>query len=224
MKKLLILLMAVMMSSTGFCASNTYDILKLNTTSRVIQNGDVIFTNRLVYSNLDYTVSYMGYPKLTLSTNMMASAAQSGGTLVALTNWINALDLSMTSQTKTGTLSSSYHEYKFDLGITNNYTGYFILSISLDSWKDSWSYVKTYFGKYPVNDGLIGLSAPEIVWGIEGNSWLKSGYNLRGRMRCVSKFEGNNIGILFYGTGHYTVYDFSVYAITNGFQGFTGTF
>ena len=222
MHKILTILTAILIPLFGYSASNSYEILQVGTTNRIIQNGTIVFTNNIVYSNFNYAVSYMGYPKITLTTSMLSSK-DNGGTPIPLPSFANAFDSSMTTVTAAGDIHSGgikRNLYIIDLG--TNYTGYIMISAQMYATDDLYIYIETHYGyngfmAYDINGD------PTIYNGGEGQ--MLSGNTGAGyqKYRNISKFSGDTIYIDVHHNGYYKFHDISIYAVTNGFHNFTGS-
>ena len=232
MKNLKSILLFLLITSNAYCAT-TYEILSVETTNRIINNGTMIVTNNLVYSNQDYSFSILGYEKLTLTTDMVLVQGDSTTNAtttspIPATSFVNAFDSSMSSGTTTGmmwTTTDRYHRYVISL--PTNYSGFVIVNGT----------VKTYNDSNPIQIELLAGYGGYINTTVDSGKdftqfntaattgkggFRAQGSSLNGGFRFVGEFMGDRVILYVWGNGIYRFYDVSIYGSTNGFQNFTG--
>ena len=88
-------------------------------------NGSLTIDSSIITTNNDMALSFMGFPKLTLTTNMFASVSN-GGTPIPIESFSNALDSSTATYTTNGIINSDAdHSYVVDLGAS--YQGWIVV-------------------------------------------------------------------------------------------------
>jgi hypothetical protein len=100
-------------------------------------NGGVSATNAtdLMYDGTNspnLLQSFMGFPRLTVSTNSITAYSSAGGTLILPTNYLSFFDTNITTASSTASLAgNSGHTYVIDLG--TRHTGVVIVRDSINT-------------------------------------------------------------------------------------------
>jgi acetyltransferase-like isoleucine patch superfamily enzyme len=168
----------------------------------------------LLSTNNDMAVSFMGYPKITL-TNTMMTLYYTGATPIQTNNWNSLFDLSMATAA-TGTITEGvYQRYVIDLG--GNYQGFVSVKQKLAgagalTISGSATYEPTgYHGASGgVNNYLIQTAANDGT-----NTFVNINFGV-GRYLTLQAFGGSGANVT------YEWYDFSVYGVTNGYRNMGG--
>ena len=179
------------------------------------------FVNAYTIPTPDYSISYMGYPKLALNTNMVSSSL-SGVTGINLWSFTNAFDNNFSSTTTTGSANSQTHTYMINL--VTNYTGVMVISLGIT------------YGNSVVNNYVLGYGGQDVTAAsglLIGGAYSHSAQmpdiyeaatgtrtNLIIKNFCGSKvWLTLNVGAA---AGTYWIRDWSIYGVTNGFNSYTG--
>ena len=185
-------------------------------------NATLDINGSLLVTAPDYTVSYMGYPKITLTTNMVSSFS-GGGTTIVLDSFTNAFDNNFSSVTTTSTLAINQGQ-AYLITLPNIYSGFIVYSIvtvcagsqlSMGSGGTVspavWNAAGGTIQGIPVIGGDISLS----VAGTVTNCIVKP---FTGKYYYLNGWSGNNGTV-----PTFWFRDISIYAVTNGYVSFTGT-
>ncbi len=187
-------------------------------TSNMLANGS-IGTNHLSQGTIDWiesvgetdfdaSVSFMGYPKLVLTTNMVTS--YSGGIPVA--SFTNAFDNNILTGTSVGTLGGAGQKYVVDLG--TNYTGFGVVRVRIGNTAGTCQFFvcateeKIGLGQY----GTLKMS----VSGVSQSTGLYA-FPIGGRY--VNFYHGAAGGAA---NGTSVYYDISVYGVTEEYDSMGG--
>ena len=180
-------------------------------------------------TNFDYSVNYNGYPKLTLTTNMVSSSV-SGDTPISISAFTNAFDGNFDTEAGIGTWNADAHAYMIDLGAV--YSGYVVVCGVLSNANASGV---TYWGLATGGEETTIASG-----GIDKNFWNGERINAaNGTMAfCrlnengestnlhIRSFIGSKIVLQGEANGYVASYRFkeiAIYGVTNGFNNFVGT-
>ena len=169
----------------------------------------------------NYTISYMGYPKLALNTNMVSSSL-SGVTGINLWSFTSAFDNNFSSTTTTGSANSQMHTYIINL--VTNYTGVMVISMGMT------------YGNGVVNNYVLGYGGQDVtaalgvlIGGTYGySSKMPDIYDVATGTRTnviVKNFCGSKVWLTLNvgaAAGTYWIRDWSIYGVTNGFNSYTG--
>ena len=173
----------------------------------------VMATVSRAVSDPDYRKTFMGFPKIQLTTNMCSYSYATGGALVP-TNWANAFDNDRTTKTPSQGGADAYGVQFIDFGA--NYHGWVVIVVDayVSAGNILWNHGVSY-SNY-VSSSVNNLNAQNL--------------NYVGTQRrvIIFPFEGRYYSSYFgYGSAgtHYLYYcDFSVYGHTNGFQNMGGMY
>lgn len=163
----------------------------------------------------DYSVAYLGYPKLALTSNMVSSSV-SADTPININTFNRAFDNNFTSITSTGTHNSDIHSYLIDLGA--QYSGFTVLTAVFKSASE---------GRYVLGGVRESLMSGGIVQGLpDYGSAVDSRIGISTVTQTIVKaFAGQYVGLTINdggGASSYWIKDWSVFGVTNGFKAFTG--
>lgn len=195
----------------------------LNVSNNATIGGNLTVDGTLSYgsstlTNIDMAVSFMGYPKITLTTNMV-TVAQNGGTIIATNAFTSIFDADMTTGV-IGTLGSdNNHSYEIDLG--TNYNGIMAVKMSGTNTTNV-SYSVSVGHTLQASDANDGAYSFTGVYAQRHSTKLGQDFNgywllpMSGRYLYISAAVGN------LGSGNYYLYDVSFYGVTNAYANMGG--
>lgn len=191
-----------------------------------VSNAAGTVTN-LLYNGTNtpnYAVSFAGYPKLTLSTNWV-TISSGAGTPLSIDSMTNAFDADLTTCTTTGSVEQSPQSIVVQLA--TNYSGVATVKLTVKdtSPSDSVTWDLGYGSDVQFTSGRMDGGFGDVTLGGGGET---TDATFR-KSFCVVPFSGSNVVFMIKGTGssgagNYCIYDFSIYGVTNAWNGFSGSF
>ena len=197
-----------------------FDVVDIGDATIDTLNGDVTFNGSIITTNNDMALSYMGYPKITLTTDMLTSTI-SGGDGIPIVSFAEAFDNNRTSGTLFGTVGNlSYHTYEVDLGA--NHQGYLSMRVSASA------IVRTDHGLYAQlryrhsgvgNQTTIESGGNDRGWGV----WVPASGLWTNQSSIIRYVEGRYVSLYLISSSlanpaYYKIHDFSFYGVTNGYR------
>jgi len=178
--------------------------------------GDLNVTGDFLNPSNDMAISFMGFPKLTLTTNML-TIVSSGGTPLTHAQFTNALDNDLSTVTATASGNANAHVYQFDL--TEGYTGWLTMKASAYSASGSVAV-----------DGFSGYSSSQPSGIADGQYFFRGSLANQGGTTNAQIFtipiNGRWAGFHFIcatAAGSYIISDMSIYGTTNGYRNMGGS-
>jgi len=195
-----------------------------STTYKATVNGSLTVNGDFLVTSNDLTVSYNGYPKLTLNTNMVTSSAASG-TLITIGSFTEAFDSDLSTTTSWGD-GNVNQAYQIDLGAV--YCGFVNVKVEMYNAGAALAFLDVGYGLNDLglasgvirNGGVFTHTAAGVRASIAYNSaGAGTSTNLLSR-----PFAGRYISLTSFGLGTSNRYsDISVYGTTNNFRNFGGS-
>ena len=185
-----------------------------------------LFDGVIINSNQDMAASYLGYPKLTMTTGLVTYSS-SGGTPIVMDSFTGAFDTVWTTTTTTGTpASAGAIAYVIAMPYTNLVCGYVVYNLAIAEASgtvglDVSSGGTLHYPLFSSSGYPSGISDPgygsDVKWNCTG----------AGTSTVVKAFCGKYFTISFVsgsGTAPSAWFrDISVYGVTNVYKNFTGT-
>ncbi len=186
-------------------------------------NADALnLTGSFTSLSNDMALSFMGYPKVTLTTNMVTLVELGSGTLPSIDSFTNVFDASRSTHCETGTVSTSTTYIQIDLGA--NYTGFLDYKCEIPSGANSATIVIEPFAVSSTNFISGGGYYPH---GAVGRRLDVDAQTHVVEISSITPVNGRYISMGFWaGTGFtskWKIYDLSFYGSTNGYRN-TGGF
>jgi len=199
--------------AAGAAPGGTTDVARIDADLAYIE--DLTVSGAFLSISNDMAASYMGNPKLVLTTNMVTSS-DDGGTPIAIAAFTSVFDADVTTYASGVLGSTDNHSYLVDLGA--HYTGHAILSIRFAVGSGGGIRAQ-HLGSTSLNDIGSGIAGTPQVYSEEYGIFRADSTNevrvtlpLSGRYYTVYHFiEGA-------GSGTYNIYDVSIYGTTNQYR------
>ena len=198
----------------GNSATNLGTVQAVTGLFDVVDIGDVTINGSIITTSNDMNVSYMGYPKLTLTTNMM-SVVSDGGTIIPANDWAPMIDGDYTTETTSaGSILHQGHIYMFELGA--KYTGYIVARVVASNYLGTIFYDACYS-----SDGI-----PSIDASVNGGTYSMKGVlgqpgvqtNIVSSRMVNAGWAGVAFEELTSQWAQYRICEISIYGITNDFR------